>query len=828
MQPSSYRQAPRVAQFPLGYRRAGLTLVALVYLCFVVYGSLVPLKLKPMPLGAAMEAFSLIPYLDLGVGSRADWVANILLFIPLTFLWTGVVGPARPGAMRVLSSVAVFVGAVALSVSIEFAQLFFPPRTVSMNDILAESLGAVIGIVLWWVVGQTLMRWLESLPRARGAQGIAERALAFYLFLLLGYNLLPLDLTLSPVELYHKWREGRVMWLPFSAPHASRAQLAYDLLSDVAVWVPAAMLWAYAYRTSAKRIWCYVVGAAVTLELLQLFVYSRVSDVTDVLTAAIGGALGVWAARALQAKTPTPDAAVGGDSRGRAGLVTWLALLLWLAVVLAVFWYPFDFNLDPMFLRDRLRETRRVPFEALYFGTEFRAITEVLHKVGFMFPLGALLGWIVAGGRGRLPRGLVRAAAFLFVPLVAVGVEAGQLALPGKVSDLTDVLFELAGGWLGLALGMRLRAAGTSALPIGTSSRPPRPDASKWSGDALGAAQMRASAQPGGAVPWAVDFATVAAIAAILFVAAKLPGMPYNVRELFGPGARGALAASGLAAVLWWLWVAPLLMMDLWRSQPERVLWLVPGLPLLALPPALVMWATVPQESLDDIVGSPVLGWSAPLEFLLRYMALHASVALAAIGAVWLVVRLGTRWRLEFLPRWFVVVLLWAWPLHAVVVDFAATDNLTELMRGGGGMAASVLLFCGVFALLVVAFAVASALMGAGRRRDLIIVAVLAWPMGVVCLWLGSEPNVFKYGRVFSAAQFLLSPDRDHYAPAAVLWLRFGLLSLGLIVLTLLLQGPRWRRFAALNARARAIAGADPRVNARTETPPASPPASRR
>jgi hypothetical protein len=314
----------------------------------------------------------------------------------------------------------------------------------------------------------------------------------------------------------------------------------------------------------------------------------------------------------------------------------------------------------------------------------------------------------------------------------------------------------------------------------------------------------------------------------MLFVAANLPGMPYNVRELVGSGARGALTASGLAAVLWWLLVSPLLMMDLWGSRPERVLWLVPGLPLLALPPALVMWATVPQESLDDIVGSPVLGWGASLEFVLRYMALHASVALAAIGAVWLVVRLGSPSRLEFLPRWFVVVMLWAWPLHAVVVDLAATDNLTELMRGGGGMAASVILFCGVFALHVAASAAAFALAGAGRRGHLVIVAVLAWPMGVLCLWLGSEPNVFKYGRVFSAAQFLLSTDRDHYAPAAVLWLRFGFLSLGLAALALLLQGPRWRRFAAWNMKAQAVPRNDPRVNARTETPRVSPPAPRR
>jgi hypothetical protein len=65
--------------------RTGLALFGFIYLLFVIYGSLVPLIFRTMPLTKAIEAFKNIPFLELGIGSRADWVANLLLFMPLAF-----------------------------------------------------------------------------------------------------------------------------------------------------------------------------------------------------------------------------------------------------------------------------------------------------------------------------------------------------------------------------------------------------------------------------------------------------------------------------------------------------------------------------------------------------------------------------------------------------------------------------------------------------------------------------------------------------------------------------------------------------------------------
>ncbi|WP_347258956.1 VanZ family protein, partial [Methylocaldum sp.] len=119
----------------------------LVYLVFVVYGSLVPFEYRAYTFDEAVKQFSAIQYLDLGIESRADWVANIVLYVPLSFLgcaWG--VGIRSTGALRHLTALSIFVFCLAVAVAVEFTQIFFAPRTVSLNDLLAETLGSAGGI----------------------------------------------------------------------------------------------------------------------------------------------------------------------------------------------------------------------------------------------------------------------------------------------------------------------------------------------------------------------------------------------------------------------------------------------------------------------------------------------------------------------------------------------------------------------------------------------------------------------------------------------------------------------------------------------------------
>ena len=107
-----------------------------------------------------------------------------------------------------------------------------------------------------------------------------------------------------------------MLLVPFSAHYDSGVQRAYALLADTAIWIPAAFLWKLASSRSARKIVLYVLASATIIEILQLFVYSRVTSTTDVLMAGCGGLIGVALARWLRPgndqRSPRSFASGGG------------------------------------------------------------------------------------------------------------------------------------------------------------------------------------------------------------------------------------------------------------------------------------------------------------------------------------------------------------------------------------------------------------------------------------------------------------------------------------------------------------------------------------
>ncbi|WP_169071304.1 hypothetical protein [Candidatus Accumulibacter contiguus] len=72
----------------------------LLYLVFIVYGSLVPLDFHALPLDQAWAQFRQLPMLQIGAEGRADWVANGVLYVPAGFLTVVVLGGGKGGLWR--------------------------------------------------------------------------------------------------------------------------------------------------------------------------------------------------------------------------------------------------------------------------------------------------------------------------------------------------------------------------------------------------------------------------------------------------------------------------------------------------------------------------------------------------------------------------------------------------------------------------------------------------------------------------------------------------------------------------------------------------------
>src|SRR6187401_2897967 len=143
-----------------------LALGALLAVGFAIYGSLVPLQVRPLAFADALREFLALHRIPFAVESKTDLLSNFALFLPIGFLGTGALaaGRSRRAGLVAVPFVVAFAGA--LSVGIEFAQIFIPSRTASLNDIANETGGAVAGVIAWLAIGPFVARWISGFTPA--------------------------------------------------------------------------------------------------------------------------------------------------------------------------------------------------------------------------------------------------------------------------------------------------------------------------------------------------------------------------------------------------------------------------------------------------------------------------------------------------------------------------------------------------------------------------------------------------------------------------------------------------------------------------------------
>ena len=124
-------------------RRAVLPIVIAVYLLAVAGITLDPAPGDPAGnplLRELLRAVSAVPGLGWVDYDVAEFSANVLLFVPMGVLFVLLLGAWRWW-------LAVAIGVVATLV-IEFVQLFLPERVSDPRDLLANTLGTVLGVAL--------------------------------------------------------------------------------------------------------------------------------------------------------------------------------------------------------------------------------------------------------------------------------------------------------------------------------------------------------------------------------------------------------------------------------------------------------------------------------------------------------------------------------------------------------------------------------------------------------------------------------------------------------------------------------------------------------
>lgn len=466
-------------------RRTHLVLLAIGFTILAIYGSFVPFKYRPLDWNVAVERFRNIPYLDLGIKSRADWVSNILLFIPISFFWVGaaLVDRRRPLVWGLFVVPVVVVSSTALCIGIEFTQLWFPPRTVSQNDIQAETIGSVIGAVLWMFTGQMAVNWARSFTVASRPRQRIDWYLQLYLLGLIIYSILPLDITIHPQEIFQKSKMGRLELIPFARQPLTSFKTWWDVITNMLIFVPVGAWGATVWRRQTERARPLIVAiafgmsAAVGIELAQIFIFTRHASSTDVISGTAGVIVGAWMLRLWRgAQSSRSPSGAGASQRSVAfRLGVSVAILVYSAALCAFFWWPMELLRNGKEVKERLKHFWVIPFSSLYKGSEFNAATEILRKTMLFAVLGALwIALIHSFGLRRAARYAAISGALLYCLGLATGIEVVQAALPPRVSDITDVILYSSGAILGMVVMTRILGGGTATGQPGSLVATPR------------------------------------------------------------------------------------------------------------------------------------------------------------------------------------------------------------------------------------------------------------------------------------------------------------------------------------------------------------------
>ncbi len=424
----THRSIPTVRSNSAGTKVAGW--VWLTYAAFVVYGSLVPFDFHPLPFDQAWAAFRQTPFLTLGVESRADWIANGVLYLPLGFLGVRALGG---GGARFLPALASLAFAGLLAFGVEFAQLAFPPRTVSQNDLLAECLGSLLGVVAAHRLGPWLARWWQAWKT--DSASVARLAWQAYALGYLLFCFFPFDFLVSRQEFANKLDSGNLGWL-FALPEASLTSWLRVLLVlavEAALTIPLGFGLGAGLRPPQALRRGVAAGAAIGLviEVGQIFIASGVSQGASLLSRAAGIGLGAWLG--------------AGWRKGSLYIVrSWLSQHLgWLLLpYLALLGFASGWVSHPWLGWDQaLRswdELRFLPFYYHYFTTEAAALVSLGSVVVIYAPL-AVIAWASMAGAGG--------AAALAV-MVALVLETGKLFMAEIHPDPTNVLLAGVSVWL--------------------------------------------------------------------------------------------------------------------------------------------------------------------------------------------------------------------------------------------------------------------------------------------------------------------------------------------------------------------------------------------
>jgi len=384
--------------------------------------------------GDAWQALLTTRYVPLGSDQRADWMANLVMTIPLGFLWTGIGWIDRPAVKRWLRVSLTLSGCVTFVIAVKYAQLFFPPRTVNLNYIIAQCLGSAVGIGLFVVFYRRLSIQSQETPERRART--LRLVLTVYSVALFLFYLFPFDFVFSAAD-FHE----HVAALPnslYSWPGADRPRgiRLILILASIAETVPVGIM--LARRRQPPSVWrATIIGFLImsALTLATMFVMSATPFLVSIIFRTIGVSLGAALAiylkhvdllrfRLLLAKA-TPFL-----------VLPYVLGVLYINGLLSSHWRTLEEARAAMDFRGLL------PLWHYYIVSKAHGLASLAVHIVTFAPIGVLISL----RRDRHDDGAILAA--VLASLFSLAVEFGRAMKPGLEPDINSVLIAAVSAWI--------------------------------------------------------------------------------------------------------------------------------------------------------------------------------------------------------------------------------------------------------------------------------------------------------------------------------------------------------------------------------------------
>jgi glycopeptide antibiotics resistance protein len=408
-------------------RKTHIALLTGLYAVAVVYASLIigpsGLHFVPMTLADGWAVFLKTGFVDHGSDQRADWISNMLMLIPFAYLLNSTLSFGKGWFREASAAVLALIVSIVFVLAVKYAQLFFPPRTVTLNYIVAQSIGAVLGLILYRLFHSRLYPYFAA--KIGAGEGLAV-LLGIYTVWLIAYFLMPFDFTLSLGDLAQRASDLTDMVAGLPDPADKPVQRVLLTLANTLTAAPVGMFLAITGRErSVVSLLLRGLGLILVATFLTLFVLSARPFAFSIVYRMVGVGLGIWLMRKLRGK----------DLRKRhyyfsryipLALPAYVILIMFTSGVLSNQWVTWEQA------KNALEARQFLPFWNFYIVSKAHAAQSLVKQLMLFAPIGVMV-WV---RRGFWAKGAGFSAFVAFG--LSLAMEVARLMKPGLRPDFSN------------------------------------------------------------------------------------------------------------------------------------------------------------------------------------------------------------------------------------------------------------------------------------------------------------------------------------------------------------------------------------------------------